>query len=238
MQREWFIFYSSFLRAIDYLPKENQLKAYQFIVKYGLNGIDPPQDEDPIAYAIFMMAKPQLDANNKRFVNWAKWWAPQGNSNAKKDWENISKQPKTTEKQPKDNQKQPKEKEKDKVKDNVKEKEKVKDNSSNEELKNKNNNKKNKKINYSSEFELFRKTYPRKKGKQKAREAWENAINWGNDPELLIKKAGEYATEVKLKKTEEGYIKRPQGWLNEGRRDDEYDTWKTYSWVLDADNTY
>lgn len=135
MQREWFIFYSSFLRAIDCLPKENQLKAYQFIVKYGLNGIDPPQDEDPIAYAIFMMAKPQLDANNKRFVNWAKWWAPQGNSNAKKDWENISKQPKTTEKQPKDNQKQPKEKEKEKVKDNVKEKEKVKDNSSNEELK-------------------------------------------------------------------------------------------------------
>lgn len=234
MQREWFIFYSSFLRAIDYLPKENQLKAYQFIVKYGLNGIDPPQDEDPIAYAIFMMAKPQLDANNKRFVNWAKWWAPQGNSNAKKDWENISKQPKTTEKQPKDNQKQPKEKEKekDKVKDNVKEK----DNSSNEELKNKNI--KNKKINYSSEFELFRKTYPRKKGKQKAFQAWNEALKLGNNPSLIIKKAWEYAMEVKHKKTEEWYIKRPQGWLNEGRRDDEYDTWKTYSWVLDADNTY
>jgi hypothetical protein len=39
----------------------------------------------------------------------------------------------------------------------------------------------------------------------------------------LIKKAGEYATEVKLKKTEEGYIKRAQGWLNDGRWDDEYD---------------
>lgn len=222
MQREWFVFYASFLSAIEHLPENNQLRAYQYLTGYALRWVDPPQWEDGIAYAIYLMAKPQIDKNNERFVNWCKWGAPQWNSNAAKDWGNTTKQPKTTEGQPTHEKKQPKEKDKDNVKDNVKEK----DTSSNEEVKNK-NNRKNKKINYSSEFESFWRAYPRKKGKQKAREAWENAISWGNDPELLIKKASEYATEVRLKKTEEGYIKRPQGRLNEWRFDDEYFIWKT-----------
>lgn len=220
MQREWFVFYASFLSAIEHLPENNQLRAYQYLTGYALRWVDPPQWEDGIAYAIYLMAKPQIDKNNERFVNWCKWGAPQWNSNAAKDWGNTTKQPKTTEGQPTHEKKQPKDK--DNVKDNVKEK----DTSSNEEVKNK-NNRKNKKINYSSEFESFWRAYPRKKGKQKAREAWENAISWGNDPELLIKKASEYATEVRLKKTEEGYIKRPQGRLNEWRFDDEYFIWKT-----------
>ena len=232
MQREWFVFYASFLSAIEHLPETNQLRAYQYLTGYALRWVDPPQWEDGIAYAIYLMAKPQIDKNNERFVNWCKWGAPQWNSNAVKERWNTTKQPKTTEGQPTGEKKQPKEKDKDNVKDNVKEKDKdnVKDNvkekdiSSNEEIK---NNRKNKKINYSSEFESFWRAYPRKKGKQKAREAWENAISWGNDPELLIKKASEYATEVRLKKTEEGYIKRPQGRLNEWRFDDEYFIWKT-----------
>lgn len=222
MQREWFVFYASFLSAIEHLPETNQLRAYQYLTGYALRWVDPPQWEDGIAYAIYLMAKPQIDKNNERFVNWCRWGAPQWNSNAAKDWGNTTKQPKTTEGQPTHEKKQPKEKDKDNVKDNVKEK----DTSSNEEVKNK-NNRKNKKINYSSEFESFWRAYPRKKGKQKAREAWENAISWGNDPELLIRKASEYATEVRLKKTEEGYIKRPQGRLNDWRFDDEYFIWKT-----------
>lgn len=222
MQREWFVFYASFLSAIEHLPETNQLRAYQYLTGYALRWVDPPQWEDGIAYAIYLMAKPQIDKNNERFVNWCKWGAPQWNSNAAKDWGNTTKQPKTTKGQPTHEKKQPKEKDKDNVKDNVKEK----DTSSNEEVKNK-NNRKNKKINYSSEFESFWRAYPRKKGKQKAREAWENAISWGNDPELLIRKASEYATEVRLKKTEEGYIKRPQGRLNDWRFDDEYFIWKT-----------
>mgnify|MGYP006908803874 CR=1 FL=1 len=60
---------------------------------------------------MFLLIKPQLDANNRRYENWRKWWAPEWNKNAVKTWRNISKQPKnnqnTTKQQPKDNQKQP-----------------------------------------------------------------------------------------------------------------------------------
>ena len=140
MQREWFVFYASFLSAIEHLPENNQLRAYQYLTGYALRWVDPPQWEDGIAYAIYLMAKPQIDKNNERFVNWCKWGAPQWNSNAAKDWGNTTKQPKTTEGQPTHEKKQPKEKDKDNVKDNVKEK----DTSSNEEVKNK-NNRKNKK---------------------------------------------------------------------------------------------
>lgn len=65
---------------------------------------------------MFLLIKPQLDANNRKFVNWTKWgkywhlWgAPEWNSNAVKTWENISKQPqnnpKTTPNQPQNNPK-------------------------------------------------------------------------------------------------------------------------------------
>lgn len=39
------------------------------IVQYGIDGVEPEATKDPIAYAMFLMAKPQLDANNKRFEN-------------------------------------------------------------------------------------------------------------------------------------------------------------------------
>lgn len=100
MQREWFVFYASFLSAIEHLPEINQLRAYQYLTGYALRWVDPPQWEDGIAYAIYLMAKPQIDKNNERFVNWCKWGAPQWNSNAVKDWWNTTKQPKTTEGQP------------------------------------------------------------------------------------------------------------------------------------------
>lgn len=234
MQREWFVFYASFLSAIEHLPEANQLKAYQYLTAYALKGVDPPQWEDGIAYAIFLMAKPQIDKNNERFVNWRKWWAPLWNSNAVKDWQIDTKQPKTTKAQPTGEKKQPKEKEK----ENVKEKDKDLLNPSIEEFNKIKTKKINKKINYSSDFESFWIAFPRKKGKQKAREAWENAINGGNEPEKLIQKAKDYATEVRLKKTEEAFIKRPQGRLNDWRFDDEYFTGNTAGKKPDLDDIF
>lgn len=71
-----FVFYSSFLNAIKCLPRENQLYAYQYITEYALQWIVPDQNEDSIAYAIFLMAKPQIDANLDRRKNGNKWWRP------------------------------------------------------------------------------------------------------------------------------------------------------------------
>jgi len=217
MQRDSFVWYESFSKAINILPEANQLHAYKFIVDYGLYGIEPELEIDPVAYAIFVMARPQLDANNKRYENWKKWWEYWSLGwRPKKDWGNTTKTPKGKNWNP---NKTPNV--------NVNVNENVNENVNANANDNVNENKKkklNKKVIYSEDFESFRKAYPKKKGKQKAREAWENAIKWGNDPKHLITKAWEYATEIKLKRIEDHYIKFPQWWLNDWRFDDDYFT--------------
>ena len=61
------VFYSSFASAIKKLPDEFQLSALWAIIDYGLDGKEPA--DNGIAEAIFSMAKPQIDANNKRYNN-------------------------------------------------------------------------------------------------------------------------------------------------------------------------
>lgn len=72
-----FVFYQSFSDAIKCLPKENQLYAYQYITEYALQWVLPDANEDSVAYAIFLMAKPQIDANIDRRKNGNKWGRPQ-----------------------------------------------------------------------------------------------------------------------------------------------------------------
>lgn len=62
---EGFIFYESFAEAINLLPAQDQLEAYKAIIAYGLYG-DLPEFDSNAAQAIFVMAKPQMDANKKR----------------------------------------------------------------------------------------------------------------------------------------------------------------------------
>lgn len=62
---ESFLFYKSFLDGIDRLSEEEQLKAYRAISHYAVYG-EEPKDDGGIGYLIFVMAKPQIDANNKR----------------------------------------------------------------------------------------------------------------------------------------------------------------------------
>lgn len=97
---------------------------------------------------------------------------------------------------------------------------------------------KNKKIIYSSDFEKFWKVFPKKKWKQKAYEARTKCIKWGNDPNYIIQKAIDYATEVQLKHVEDTYIKRPQWRLNEGRYDDDFYVGKKEKKEIDLDDLY
>lgn len=94
-ERDSFIFYRSFYEAICEADDDTQLQVYKAIAEYALNGSET--DLKGVASIIFKLAKPQLDANWKRFVNGCKGGAPIGNGNAIKD-------DKTTEKQPKNNQ--------------------------------------------------------------------------------------------------------------------------------------
>lgn len=74
-----FIFYESFLEAIGLLKPEEQLEAYKGICEYGLYG-DLPEFDSNAAQAIFIMAKPQIDANKKRRTDGFKGGRPKKTS--------------------------------------------------------------------------------------------------------------------------------------------------------------
>lgn len=66
MERDSFLFYRSFFDGLKELPDDIRVKAYDMIMNYALNGIEP--EEGGVAKAIFAMARPQIDANNKRYA--------------------------------------------------------------------------------------------------------------------------------------------------------------------------
>lgn len=93
-----FIFYRSFLEAIEEADETSQLQLYRAISLYALNREEPKLKG--MVKAVWMAIKPQIDANFKRYINGCKGaphgkkgGAPKGNSNAKKQPQNN---PKTT----------------------------------------------------------------------------------------------------------------------------------------------
>ena len=65
--RDSFIFYKSFVDALNNLDDETRLQCYDAISKYAITGEEP--DVHGVALSIFSLIKPQLDANNKRYEN-------------------------------------------------------------------------------------------------------------------------------------------------------------------------
>ena len=118
MNRESFIFYKSFYEASKFLENEEKWKLFDMICQYWLYGNEI--EWEWASMWMFLLIKPQLDANNKRYINWCKgkefwekWWAPKWNQNAVKTWKNNIKQPQNNPKTtPNDN---------DNVNDNIKE---------------------------------------------------------------------------------------------------------------------
>ena len=68
--RDSVLFYRSFYDALKNIPSDERLKVYDAIMEYGMYDCDP--DLDGVALAIFLLAKPQIDANNKRYENGCK----------------------------------------------------------------------------------------------------------------------------------------------------------------------
>jgi|TARA_R100000081_G_C4815549_1_gene174659 hypothetical protein len=64
--RDSYIFYRSFYEAIKELPNENQLEIYNAIAEYSLNFKEV--ELSGLSKTIFTLIKPQLEANNKRFI--------------------------------------------------------------------------------------------------------------------------------------------------------------------------
>lgn len=89
--RDSAVFYRSFYEAINELPDVNQLELYKAIFDYSLNFKE--HDLKGLSKTIFMLIKPQLDANNKRYKNGC---TPKGNQEESKSEanhkQNISKE--------------------------------------------------------------------------------------------------------------------------------------------------
>ena len=105
--RDSVVFYRSFYEAIRMLPAEQFKASALAILEYGLDGKEP--DTDGIERTVFCMAKPQIDANNRRYENGTKGGRPKTKPNQTETKDNLDKS-------------KPEPKEKEKVKDNVKEK--------------------------------------------------------------------------------------------------------------------
>ena len=96
--RDSFVMYRSFWEAIKELPNEDIAESMKAIANYALYGTVP--DVSGVAKSIFIMAKPQIDANNKKYIN-GKKGAEYGKLGGR-----GNKNPKQTPKKPQDNPKQ------------------------------------------------------------------------------------------------------------------------------------
>jgi len=72
--RDGFIFYRSFYEAIKELDFDEQLTLYEAIFEYQFNEYEPHLDG--IKKSIWLLIKPQLDANNERYENGSKGGRP------------------------------------------------------------------------------------------------------------------------------------------------------------------
>ena len=73
-KRDSYIFYRSFFEAVSELPDSDQLSIYKAISEYSLNFNEV--DLKGLPKTIFTLIKPQLEANNRRFLNGTKGGKP------------------------------------------------------------------------------------------------------------------------------------------------------------------
>lgn len=62
---EGFIFYQSFADALEALPAEDYKECVSALCKYAICG-EEPETDNPFVKMFFTLARPQVDANNKR----------------------------------------------------------------------------------------------------------------------------------------------------------------------------
>lgn len=65
--RDSVLMYRSLYEAIKHLPPEGYKEVLDAIFEYALNDVQP--EPVGVAYAMFMMAKPQIDANSRKYNN-------------------------------------------------------------------------------------------------------------------------------------------------------------------------
>lgn len=75
MERASFIFYASFKKAAEQMSDRNRLAFYDAISRYGIEGKEP-QNLNKTVLQCWLLVKPQLDSNNKKYEDGKKGGRP------------------------------------------------------------------------------------------------------------------------------------------------------------------
>ena len=76
MTRDSFVFYRSFYDCIHLLPDEQAYALFTAICGYALDGSPVSEATPPEIAAMFTLIKPQIDANNRKYINGSKGGRP------------------------------------------------------------------------------------------------------------------------------------------------------------------
>lgn len=82
-----FTFFVSYYEGLKQVPEEYRLEAYEAIMDYVFEGVEPSDNVSPWVQIVFRMAKPTIDSGLTSKENGKKGGAPKGNKNAKKSEE-------------------------------------------------------------------------------------------------------------------------------------------------------
>lgn len=86
--RDSFVFYETHFKTLIKLKKQNQelfSRGMIALAEYGFYGKETDLSDEPLLDMFMDMAKPNLDANYRKYINGKKGGAPKGNKNAVKD---------------------------------------------------------------------------------------------------------------------------------------------------------
>lgn len=198
--KDSFVFYKSFYDAIKKIPEEYQLELYNAILSYSLEGIGP-NNLSPIAEAMFILIKPNIDSSQKRYEASVE--------NGKKGGRPLKKTQEEPDKNLDETQEEPDENLNVDVDDNVD----VNDNNIN------NNEQKQVLLEH---FEIIWGQYPHKKGKTKALEYYFQWIKGRKisgftrklTDEQMYRAVMRYKKECEEKKIETQFIKHGDTFFN------------------------
>lgn len=118
IERDGFIFYRSFYKAVKNLKAEDFKNAVMAILEYGLEGIEA-EDDESIAHMVFELVKPNIDANNQKYINGKKGASHGAKGGRPKMDENPTSENQNPTETPQAENKTPKEKEEEEEKDNI-----------------------------------------------------------------------------------------------------------------------
>lgn len=82
MERNSFVFYASYLQAANTLKAKDRDILYRSIIEYGIFGTEPELKGAPLT--CWLLIKPQLDANNRKYENGKRGGRPSKKNTGKK----------------------------------------------------------------------------------------------------------------------------------------------------------